>query len=224
MEIEDRKKVYEQLEEQKGQKHQILVVIEEMSELTKELTKYLREDSYTNSKKICEEMADAKVGLEQLDRFFDPEQKLVPFIMDYKLERLNMFYLKNKHDDNHDIIVYNDKRYRKNKLIATQKELLPEDEFQKWYDTFIIQKESSNDLVFGMMTYDKKSGAYEWHVTIKSKNEKITLIFHSVKEFIDNNKFNQECMRQTKFIPVEIEGKVWACIVNDTLADLKVIE
>lgn len=93
MEIEERNKIYKQLEEQKGQKHQILVAIEEMSELTKELTKYLREDSYTNSKKICEEMADARVVLEQLDRFFDPEQNLVPFIMDYKLRRLEMFYL-----------------------------------------------------------------------------------------------------------------------------------
>lgn len=94
MEIDERKEIYKQLEDQNGKSHQILVAIEELSELQKELTKYLREDSYTNSKKICEELADVKVVTEQLEKFFDPEQKLVPFTMDYKLERLKMFYLK----------------------------------------------------------------------------------------------------------------------------------
>lgn len=98
MTLEERKEIYKQLEEQNSQKHQILVAIEEMAELQKELTKFLREDSYTNSKKICEELADVKVVTEQLERFFDPENKLVPFVMDYKLERLKMFYLDNKND------------------------------------------------------------------------------------------------------------------------------
>lgn len=91
--FEERNKVYKQLENAKGREHQILVAIEELSELQKELTKFLRDDSYTNSKKICEELGDVKIVCEQLDRFFDPDSIMVPFVIDYKIERLKLFYL-----------------------------------------------------------------------------------------------------------------------------------
>lgn len=91
---EERLVMYERLETQNGRNHQMLVAIEEMSEVIKEITKILRTDTYSSTKNICEEIADAKVGLEQLERFFDPESKAVPFMMDYKLNRLDMFYLK----------------------------------------------------------------------------------------------------------------------------------
>ena len=99
MKIEERMKIYVRLEEQKGKKHQLSVAIEEMAELTKELTKFTREDSYTNSKKVCEEIADVKVMIEQLERFFDPDNKAVELIMEYKLKCLEMFYLDNREKD-----------------------------------------------------------------------------------------------------------------------------
>jgi hypothetical protein len=128
MTVEERQKVYKQLEDQKGRDNQILKAIEEMSELTKELTKVLGKDTYTNNKKICEEIADVKVVVEQLERFYDPEDVLVQFVMDYKLERLKMFYLeplnnielKKEGKIIKRIIIFNDKRYLRNKLNAYQ--------------------------------------------------------------------------------------------------------
>jgi len=90
-------KLYELLETKKGRVHQLCVAIEEFSELTKELTKYMRDDSYTNSKKICEEIADSEIVLEQLKRFFDSNNELVPFMKEFKLKRLKIFYLNNEH-------------------------------------------------------------------------------------------------------------------------------
>lgn len=85
--------IYARLEEQKGRAHQIAVAIEEMSELTKELTKHLRSDSYTSNKKIAEEIADVEIVVEQLKRFFDPDNIVVPLVKQYKLERLKLCYL-----------------------------------------------------------------------------------------------------------------------------------
>lgn len=85
--------LYARLEEQNGREHQILVAIEELSELQKELTKHLRNDSYTNNKKITEEIADVEICIDQLKRFFDQDNQLVQFIKDYKLKRLEFCYL-----------------------------------------------------------------------------------------------------------------------------------
>jgi len=88
--------LYARLETKKGRRHQIGVAIEEMAELTKELSKLMREDSYTNTKKICEEMADVEICMEQLQRFFDSERELIDFIKEYKLKRLDKFYLNDR--------------------------------------------------------------------------------------------------------------------------------
>lgn len=93
MTYEERKKVYKKLEDKNSRKHQMLVAIEEFSELSKELTKLLRNDGYTNKKNICDEIADVKVCVEQLELFFDSNNNLVPVIMDWKIKRLEMFYL-----------------------------------------------------------------------------------------------------------------------------------
>jgi hypothetical protein len=93
MKLEERQDIYKRLEKQHGRNHQLAVAIEEMAELTKEISKLLREDSYTNSKKICEEIADVTIVLEQCQRFFDPDNRVIDFIIDFKLKRLDMFYL-----------------------------------------------------------------------------------------------------------------------------------
>lgn len=67
-----------------GKEHQVLIAIEEMSELTKELCKYFRR--YDRSKEITEEMADAMIMLEQLKELFGNSEQ-IDKIIDYKLDR-----------------------------------------------------------------------------------------------------------------------------------------
>lgn len=68
-----------------GFKAQLLLAIEEMSELTKELCKYVnRQDG--NSDKICEEVADVEIMIEQLRECFDSQ--IINKFKKEKLERL----------------------------------------------------------------------------------------------------------------------------------------
>lgn len=96
MNFDQRQEVYSRLEEQNGKDNQIIKTIEEMSELIKELTKLLGKDTYTSNKNICEEIADAKICIEQIERFLQVKPKMIESIMDYKLERLVMFYIHDK--------------------------------------------------------------------------------------------------------------------------------
>lgn len=67
-----------------GREHQVLIAIEEMSELTKELCKYFRR--FDRKKEIVEEVADAQIMLEQLIELFGIEGD-VDKMVDYKLNR-----------------------------------------------------------------------------------------------------------------------------------------
>lgn len=67
-----------------GKDSQVLIAIEEMSELTKELCKYFRR--YDRRREIIEEMADAKIMLEQLTELFKCDKEVSEMI-DYKLRR-----------------------------------------------------------------------------------------------------------------------------------------
>lgn len=67
-----------------GKEHQVLIAIEEMSELTKELCKYFRR--YDRKKEIIEEVADAQIMLEQLIELFGISNE-VDRMVDYKLNR-----------------------------------------------------------------------------------------------------------------------------------------
>ena len=67
-----------------GKDSQVLVAIEEMSELTKELCKYFRH--YDRREQIIEEVADVEIMLEQLKFLFDVHTEVSNEI-DYKLER-----------------------------------------------------------------------------------------------------------------------------------------
>ena len=52
-----------------GKEHQLIICMEEMAELTKELTKHLR--GRDNLPQIAKEMADVEIMLEQLKLLFD---------------------------------------------------------------------------------------------------------------------------------------------------------
>ena len=67
-----------------GKTSQILIAVEEMSELTKELCKYRR--NFERRKEIIEEIADCQIMLEQLIELFGIKREVSDMI-DYKLER-----------------------------------------------------------------------------------------------------------------------------------------
>jgi NTP pyrophosphatase (non-canonical NTP hydrolase) len=67
-----------------GIDNQILIAIEEMSELTKELCKYERK--FHREREIAEELADVSIMVEQLIDLFGVERN-VSEIIDYKLNR-----------------------------------------------------------------------------------------------------------------------------------------
>ena len=68
-----------------GEKHQIIIAIEELSELIKELTKYLRNGD--NEEHLTEEMADVYIVLEQLLIMFNNQEKVTEYEQ-FKLSRL----------------------------------------------------------------------------------------------------------------------------------------
>ena len=82
---------YKKLIEKFEAKDQIIVAIEELSELQKELCKYLRDK--TNIRNISEEIADVEIMLEQLKLIFENETP-VSIEKEYKLARTYERYLK----------------------------------------------------------------------------------------------------------------------------------
>lgn len=68
-----------------GQQMQMLVAIEEMSELTKEIVKHRRGED--NRRQVAEEIADVGIMLEQLELMFNC-RKLTQDIREEKLARL----------------------------------------------------------------------------------------------------------------------------------------
>jgi len=60
--------IYTAVIERYGKTHQLVICMEEMSELTKEITKNIR--GYDNDAAIAEELADVEITLEQLKIIF----------------------------------------------------------------------------------------------------------------------------------------------------------
>jgi len=85
------KEIYKALEKKYGQEHQVTVCIEELAELTKALTKYLRNHE-THPMIMIEEIADVEICLAQMKIFFDMRNG-VDFFKDFKMKRLQKFYI-----------------------------------------------------------------------------------------------------------------------------------
>lgn len=81
----DEKEIYKQALEKWGHKSQVIMVFEEMAELQKELTKFLRGNWIGDN--IAEEIADCEIMLDQMKLLFDIEE-LVDMNKKYKLKRL----------------------------------------------------------------------------------------------------------------------------------------
>jgi hypothetical protein len=74
-----------------GVKYQMGVCIEELAELTKELTKHLRDKG--SEMHTLEEVADVEVCLAQVKLMFCDAQDKVNMFKRYKMERLRKLYL-----------------------------------------------------------------------------------------------------------------------------------
>ena len=83
-EVFDRKELYKKLID-RYQEKQIIVAIEELSELAKELCKNLR--GRNNKNHIVEEIADVEIMLEQLILYFDISEIDVKVMKQVKLQR-----------------------------------------------------------------------------------------------------------------------------------------
>lgn len=82
---EIRRKVYTRAREVNGLDKQLVVAVEELSEVQKEICKVLRGEG--SMAHLAEEIADATIMLEQLRLFFDINQKVCEQ-MDAKMTRL----------------------------------------------------------------------------------------------------------------------------------------
>ena len=78
--------IYKQASDKWGTKAQIIVAIEEMSELIQALTKHLRTDLVTDN--LAEENADVEIMIEQLRTIFVGINDKIDETKAYKLERL----------------------------------------------------------------------------------------------------------------------------------------
>lgn len=81
-EIDDSQKI---AIEMYGKEHQTIIAIEEMSELTKEISKEYRGEE--NIDKITEEMADVYICLEQLQMIYEIEDEDLDEMIQKKMER-----------------------------------------------------------------------------------------------------------------------------------------
>lgn len=93
-----RNEVYAALIYKNGQDNQINVAIEEMAELTKELTKMLRGKG--SRMHLIEEMSDVEICLAELKLIYDVSEKDIETFKSFKLKRLEQFYLGESNDGN----------------------------------------------------------------------------------------------------------------------------
>lgn len=81
----ERSKIYESAWKKWGAELQATVAIEEMSEVQKEICKVLRGKG--NRENLAEEIADAKIMLEQISQIFNIKASVETWI-DYKIAKL----------------------------------------------------------------------------------------------------------------------------------------
>ena len=74
-----------------GAEFQYNVCIEELAELTKELTKAIR--GRADHAHICEEIADVEICLRQLKLIVPDSHRQVHMFTEYKLKRLQLVYI-----------------------------------------------------------------------------------------------------------------------------------
>jgi len=84
--LSDRKKLYKKAIQLWGKEFQIKMVIEECAELIVELVKFTRNTNGSNVDKVCDELADVEIMIEQMRIIFTDD--LIDFHKDKKIGRL----------------------------------------------------------------------------------------------------------------------------------------
>lgn len=92
----EKKIIFEQLIDKYGDK-QVVVAIEELSELQKELCKALRDK--TNKENIIEEMADVIIMINQMQMYFKISDEELHKEINYKLNRTKERLLENEKEN-----------------------------------------------------------------------------------------------------------------------------
>jgi len=88
------KLIYESLRKLNGENHQQAVACEELAELSKEVLKVIRGKG--SNMRVCEEIGDVEIVLEQLKLMHDPKNIRVPLFKRFKLARLAEFNVKGR--------------------------------------------------------------------------------------------------------------------------------
>lgn len=88
--LKERFFIYNKMIEKYGQKDQMLIAVEECSELQKAILKFLR--GRCNQIEIAEEMADVEIMLEQLKIMFNNNEE-VEYFKKQKIMRTSKLYL-----------------------------------------------------------------------------------------------------------------------------------
>lgn len=88
--LQERFFIYNKMIEKYGQKDQMLIAVEECSELQKAILKFLR--GRCNQIEIAEEMADVEIMLEQLKIMFNNKEE-VEYFKKQKIMRTSKLYL-----------------------------------------------------------------------------------------------------------------------------------
>lgn len=96
---DDYRKIYADAIAHYGAQNQMIVAIEELSEVQKEVCKYLRGQG--NAGHLAEEIADATIMLEQLTIIFGIRSRVGEFV-DQKTKRLKERMDKNSEEGTHD--------------------------------------------------------------------------------------------------------------------------
>jgi hypothetical protein len=86
-----RTEILEGIIKKNGTKYQMGVCIEELAELTKELTKHMRDKG--SAMHTCEEIADVEICLEQLKMMLPRSRLQIGIFKRFKFERLQKLYL-----------------------------------------------------------------------------------------------------------------------------------
>jgi hypothetical protein len=83
--------IYSAMIQKNGAKHQMTVAIEELAELTKELTKHIRDKG--NVMRTCEEIADVEICLEQIKMMLPRSKTQIALFKRHKRRRLEVCYV-----------------------------------------------------------------------------------------------------------------------------------
>jgi NTP pyrophosphatase (non-canonical NTP hydrolase) len=79
----------------KFQDKQMIIAVEELSELQKEVCKKLRKP-YSSNDALIEELADVYIMLNQIRMYYDVDINDVNYVIDKKIERTKKLYLEVK--------------------------------------------------------------------------------------------------------------------------------